>query len=390
MKRAVKVCGAILAAVMMIPSIMVNAAADGEETYTVTSDDVRLEDGEYKVDYEDEIEVDGVIYKYDHVTFTEDKLQKKSLSEDSEIQFIETIVNDDGTETTTEPKEVTFPETKVVDGVTYILSETKTEEKIKEGRTVETTVIEKRNETKNGPAKTEIAAVDYTDPDTGTKKKMPEGDVQMLPFVSSELKSESWGNGDFHGDMQFKDYQYRSFVFQGVTIEKNDARPMPAELYPLVLNYLNLDASRFRVTDVRWAGDAFTQNGTMYRNAEVIGDVFNREFEDTFTGIVTIPDIAYTYTTATYVESDEDLFNRSNVVATLTYVKSGEVETEPAETLEPETPEEPEVPARNPFIEFITSTAGHVTIGIVAGAAALVTIILVIAGRKKKKENSVK
>ena len=260
MKQPVRTAGVLLAALLMVMPVTAYAETEAPETVTIKSEDVRFENGEYAVDYDDEIEVDGVIYKFDHVTYMEDKLEKKTLSEDSDVQYIETVVNEDGTETTTEPEEVEFPETKVVDGTTYILVGTKTETKVKEGRTVSTTVIEQRNATTNGDAKTEIEAEEYIDPDTGTKKKLEEGETQMIPFVSSELKSEGWGSGDLKGDMQVRDYQYLSYMFQGVEIPRNEARPLEPAQYPLVLSYLELDPQLFRITDVSWAGDAFVQN----------------------------------------------------------------------------------------------------------------------------------
>ena len=390
MKAAAKLTGILLALLIFVPSVPVYAEGDANETYTLTTTDVRLQDdGSYAADYDEEITIDGVLYKFDNIVYTEENLKKKVLTEDSEVQYLDVYTDEDGNEVKTEPEEPEFPETIEKDGVTYVLTGTKTETKVKEGRTVSTKVIEQRNATTNGDAKTEIEAEEYIDPDTGNKKKLEEGETQMIPFVSSELKSEGWGSGDLKGNMQVKDYQYLSYMFQGVEIPRNEARPLEPAQYPLVLSYLELDPQLFRITDVSWAGDAFIQNGTYVRNASITGDIYNRNYDDTFMGTVTIPDITYTYTVATYEESDEDFFERSNVTAVITYVKAGEeagTEEESTDNPEPDKKDENKPENRSSFAEFISSPAGIFTVAVSALVIAAVIIVLVIAGKRKKKD----
>ena len=387
---------AALAVVLALSLLPVPAFAAEEEdgTYTKVVEGLHAEDGEYSVEYDKEIEIDGVKYVFDSVSFVEDEIEKETYTEDSDKLYQETIVDKDTKETKEVGKEeVEFPETVEKDGVTYVLTDTNREEFVEEGRKTIVTLIAERNASDTPQAPATYKASTYIDPATGTEKELPEDDTQVLEYLSSELVSEGWGNGDFTATMRFNHYEYAFFDFMGTTIEKNEERPMDSSLYPLILQSLNLDPAVVRITDVSWDGAPYAENGAQYRNVSVKGDRYNRMYNDTYDGQINIPDIVYSITTATYEESDEDFAKRQTASAYIKYVAAEEEETETetaeetteAETVTPQ-PEEPQ-PVKSPFVEFITSTPGIILVSAI-GALAVAIIIMIIATKKKKKDKN--
>lgn len=333
-RLSASLCLVLALTLLLMPMTAFAGGENGKGEYTVEIKDVHMEDGEFKADFDEEIEIEGEKYIFKSVEYVEDDVERQTYNVTSEKLFRETIVTEDGETKDTGLEEVEFPETYTDEnGVVYKFVK-KSEPKVETipGRTAEITLIAERNSTKNGPAPLTKEALKFIDPDTGTEKELPEEyKGQILDLESSELKNEYWGASDYSASMTFSHYEYTSFNFNGIQIPKNEAKPMSPEYYYLVLRQQNLDQNLFRITDISWAGEEYTDGVTWYRKAAITGDVYNMEYEDTYKGTIDIPDITYSTTTAIYEETDEFYDEHRTATAFVTYSpvpKETETETD--------------------------------------------------------------
>lgn len=346
-------------------------AEDPPETMTLTVEDVKKEDGEYKVNAEETIEENGITYVLDSVEYIEESPERK-------------IIEGEGLDIFSDEADLPLPEDTVIqDGVTCHFKEYRKEEGIKTGRTAIVTVTVTRNETMEGAAAESFPASGYTDPDTEEEKTLEDG--QFLSLTSSKLISESWGNGDYTGQMTVYGYEYTSFDFEGVTIPKNEAVPLGPEYYPLIMRSLGLSEDRFRITSVSWNGDSHQNGDTLSRNALITADVYNVIYEDTYEGTVSIPDIPYTRYIPVYEEAEEDYVGRLSATAVITYKAAERPEEMGTEGIDPQMPFWGRLRA---FLKTPAGTAALVGIALLLAGGGVILFILHKGTRRKKKEEN--
>lgn len=393
---------ALVAAVLSVSMFampVVSFAEESDETYEKQYTDIQIKDGNYTfTDYEKEIEVDGVKYVFYSITYDENTMEKLEYKPEGEEKvYIEVIKNNEGNEVELGDEMPEVPETYTDDeGNVYKLVSTEwSEETVVDGRKADVTLYAERNSTKNGDAPAQMEAQNYIDPDTNNEKELPEElKGQMLDLKDSELKKEGWGIGEYQATMIFNNYEYTAFEYHGVVIQRDVNQPLPAEYWQWTIQDQGLDTSLFRVTNIAWAGEAYTDGTTYYRNAAITGDVYNKEYTDTYVGRIDVPAISYRTVVAVYEETDESLelrkLREGTATAIVTYKKAAEEET--SSESESETKNEIKLPdiidksAFEKFIEFLSTPLVYTTIGVLALAIASVTILMIVAGKKKKKK----
>ena len=397
MKRGIIFAAAMTLIIMTIYPIKASADADG--TYEVRIEGVeKNENGEYEADFEDEIEVDGIRYIYQSASYLEDVIERETFSEDSREIYIE-IVSTEGAEDeeASESEELVgeipdFPETVKKDGVTYRLKDTKTETFTKKGREATLTMVAERNNTTEGPYEPTRKPETYLDPDTGYEKVLPEEYREALAYVKTETVSEEWGSGDYRGSFTIRGYEYTTFDFEGVNLPTRDDIPFGPEHYYLILQNQNLNPELYRITGISWSGPEYTDGETYYRDAAIVGDIYNVMCEDTYEGTISIPDIDYQIITAFYEESDKDYEARKTATAVVTYKKAEEQESGGEDAVTETEPESPVPEIEDPSGSFgqwlknlFTTKKGLTTLGVAFAAVIVAITVVILISRRKKK-----
>ena len=362
-KKKKRALGTLLLILLILGSLFgfgINSFAAETETTTETIEEVvegvkRNEDGDFYYEFPEEIEKDGVRYKY-----TGDASYTEEAFEPLQYGVSEEFLTSEGYE----------PEkTKTINGVTYVLDHVEKKERVETARSVPVEDEYERDDMVEEQQTTRpVVAVDPV-----TKEEV-EGEI---PFDHTDILGGQWVN-DLQMTLTFDHHNADYFIIEGVHYPKNTEVPLPPESYPSVLSgILALSPSRYRITSIIWNGEAYESDSILYRQALALGDTYHRTVKDYFKGDVELPDLSYTEYTQTYVEAEESQKLRQTATATAVYTAVLE-ETEPEPETETAAPEQP--PVKKSIFQQPVFYISVISAVVIAG------VVIFLAGLAKKKK----
>ena len=263
---------------------------------------IRNEDGTFQPDFPEEIEKNGRTYVLSEVILNEIVPEPKTYEPE---------------EVTVSQEETFVPEERVtVAGCTYVLQSVEDSTRIISGRVQETEAVRYHNDTEvQELSKLEgtLMHVSVTDPETG---KSEEGDIA---YGHSEEESTFWLD-DLNVRLVFTESDADYFLLKDVLYENNEEIPLPESAYPDILKDLRLDPAENRIRSIVWNSGPYEAEGTLCKDAAVLGQTLHRRYRDHYEGEVALPDLKYVTYRLLYVESEEDLFRRTEADAEAVYV----------------------------------------------------------------------
>lgn len=205
------------------------------------------ESGTY--DFQRRIEVDGVRYKLKDVEYKVVSQQYKQVA--GKVEHIES-----SSEVPAGSK-VSFDETIVIDDVTYTLKEVMEKPATEHLQSVTTyTDYEYKVDKNSVPDSKEVTVTN----DKTSLNETVKCNLSDISFIENR-----WV--DSHIDIQFKDYNSTSFLWQGLKIA-NNLNEMPLLGYEKeLLASVELKEENGQVLKTYWTSDAFEKDGILYRNA---------------------------------------------------------------------------------------------------------------------------
>ncbi|MDO5407680.1 MAG: hypothetical protein Q4F28_10190 [Eubacteriales bacterium] len=110
-----------------------------------------------------------------------------------------------------------------------------------------------------------------------------------------------WWSGDFSFPVQFHCYDAEYYQLGGELIPSDEVRPQLDGYEELLLEIAGVPAEGYRVTDIRWDGEAYLDEaGILCRNAVASGEKLLRDYQVRYRGTVEFPETRRWQTVALY------------------------------------------------------------------------------------------
>ena len=287
---------------------------------------------------------------------------KGTKEEEGDILYYESAVFADEA-TAEKPKD-----TMTKDGKTYKLKETELIEKTVDERTKYTESEITYNAVEVLDAIPDNGKVKVTDTSTGQEIETE------MPFIKIQSDETKWID-DFSFPILIADYDADYFLLNNTKVYKGDNL---IDYKDEFLEYLGLSKNNSRITSIEWNGEAYKENGTVYRKAVANGEKLVHDIVALYGGEVQLPAFTGKAYKCKYVNADSDSATGSTVYT-----------IEATATYKDITP----IQEQSMFDSIIEWIKKNPTLAIGIGTLSLiifVVILFVILSKKDKKEEKKK
>ena len=137
--------------------------------------------------------------------------------------------------------------------------------------------------------------------DTGTGERY----VDTFPLMDIKLLEQNWVDGE-DIRIRFNDYNADTYIINGVTYG-NSGIPDITGNENYILELAGMDLNTTQIKDVVWAGNEYSTNGRIYRDAIVKTSQCVKHYSCRYGGEITFPERTGTHQIATFQKDEQAL-----------------------------------------------------------------------------------